>query len=229
VKCLECGGKVELLGGVICANIGLQRGQGLAICDGAWHGACFKQHEMDKFPVLGVRDLDDALVNEDLLEDEDLLRFKEAREGDHLICLFQCDYCHFDNMKKRRPIIGNLYDQLCLICIRRVILDSLWGRERTTVNSNKLEGLRYIGVCRALGSEEDAYPAQGPFPRKDLWGMRAACDILIRSVDRGKNSATIQFETMRKMRSHLANFTHTCPGGDRRSFHGRRRCGRCGV
>jgi hypothetical protein len=142
----------------------------MAVCEGAWHGACFKQHLKDKFPVLGVRDLDDALVNEELLEDEDPLRFKEAREGDHLLCPFQCDICHFDNMKKRLPIDGNLYDELSLICIRRAVLDSVWGRERSTVNSNRLEGVRYLGICKALGVERDAYPQRGPFPREDLCG-----------------------------------------------------------
>jgi hypothetical protein len=152
-------------------------------------------------------------VNEELLEDEDPLQFKEAREGDHLLCPFQCDICHFDNMKKRLPIDGNLYDELSLICIRRAVLDSVWGRERSTVNSNRLEGVRYLGICKALGVERDAYPQRGPFPREDLWGMRAACAILIRSLDKGINAATIQYETMRKLRSHIANFAHTCPGG----------------
>jgi hypothetical protein len=43
--------------------------------------------------------------------------------------------------------------------------------------------------------------------------MRVACAILIRSLDRGRNADTIQYETMRKLRSHIANFVHTCPGG----------------
>jgi hypothetical protein len=177
---------MEPLGGVICANFGWQGGQGMATCEGAWHGACFKQHLKDKFPVLGVKDLDDALVNEELLEED------EARDGDHLVCPFQCDLCHFDNMKRRPPTEGNLYDELCLICNRRVILDSLWARERTTVNSNRLEGVRYLGICKALGLEDEAYPERGPFPRQDLWGMRVACAVLICSLDRGKNAATIQ-------------------------------------
>jgi hypothetical protein len=37
--------------------------------------------------------------------------------------------------------------------------------------------------------------------------------MLVRSRDKGKNSKTIQFETMRKMRSHFSNFYHTTPAG----------------
>jgi hypothetical protein len=89
--------------------------------------------------VLGVKNLDDALVNKELLEEDDPQRFREARDGDHLVCPFQCDLCHFENMKRRLPTDGNLYNELCLICIQRVILDSLWAKERTMVKSNRLD------------------------------------------------------------------------------------------
>jgi hypothetical protein len=82
------------------------------------------------FSRTGVQDLDAALVDESLLEDEDPLRFQQAREGDHLLCPFQCDQCHFLNMKKRDYILLNIYDLLVMICIRWAILDSLWARER---------------------------------------------------------------------------------------------------
>jgi hypothetical protein len=52
----------------------------------------------DKFLVLGVKDLDYALLDEGLLEEEDPLGFREAQGGDHLLCLFHCDDCHFQNM-----------------------------------------------------------------------------------------------------------------------------------
>jgi hypothetical protein len=177
------GGK---LGGIICANFGLVRGRGLDRCVGAWHAACFRQHEKDVFPVLGVQDVDAALVDESLLEDEDPMRFREAREGDHLLCPFQCDRCHFVNMRKREPRDLNIFDLLVLTCIRRAILDSVWARERLTVNSNRLEGVRYLGICTSMGMEEEAYPARGPYPIVDNWGMKGARAILIRSKDRGR-------------------------------------------
>jgi hypothetical protein len=167
-----------------------------------------------------VKDLDDALLDEGLLEEEDPMRFREAREGDHLLCGFQCDDCHFQNMRGRLALGGNLFDLLTMLCIRRATLDSLWARERSTVSSNRLEGVRYLGICRSLGLERDAYPPRGPFPVEDAWGMRVACAILIRSLDRGRNADTIQYETMRKLRSHIANFVHTCPGGIGARFMG---------
>mmetsp|Transcript_5670 Transcript_5670/g.8714 ORF Transcript_5670/g.8714 Transcript_5670/m.8714 type:complete len:119 (+) Transcript_5670:4659-5015(+) len=37
--------------------------------------------------------------------------------------------------------------------------------------------------------------------------------MVYRSLDEGKNAPTIQFGTMRRIRSHVSNFEHTCPGG----------------
>jgi hypothetical protein len=210
VRCLGCGAKVDPLGGVICPNFGWERCPGQGKCNVAWHGACYTQHIKDKFPVLGVKDLDDALLDEGLLEEDNLLRLQETREGDHLLCFFQCDDCHFQNMRGRWPLLGNLFDLLTMLCIRRAILDLLWAGERSMVNSNRLEGVRYLGIFRVLGLEKDAYPLRGPFPLEDTWGMRVACAVLIRSLGRGRNADTIQYETIRKLPSHIANFIHTC-------------------
>jgi hypothetical protein len=48
---------------------------------------------------------------------------------------------------------------------------------------------------------------------EDSFGMAIACQTLLRSLDGGKNAATIQFETMRKLRGHYSNFHHTLPNG----------------
>jgi hypothetical protein len=37
--------------------------------------------------------------------------------------------------------------------------------------------------------------------------------MLLRSLDRGANANTIQYETMRGLRSHYSNFIHTVPKG----------------
>jgi hypothetical protein len=104
--CLGCGARVDPLGAVICANFGCERCPGQGNCKGVWHGACYTQHTKDKFPVLGVKDLDNALLDEGLLEEEGPMRFREAREGDHLLCGFQCDDCHFQNMRGRLSLGG---------------------------------------------------------------------------------------------------------------------------
>ena len=57
------------------------------------------------------------------------------------------------------------------------------------------------------------YPERLAFPTEDSFGMAIACHILLRSLDGGRNAATIQFETMRKLQAHYSNFHHTLPGG----------------
>lgn len=160
-----------------------------------------------------MQDLDDSLVNPGDCDVEDPGRFKEARDGDHLMTPFQCVRCHFINLMGRIPEHGNHKDALAKIAIKRAILDSLWSRERSTVNGNLYEGLRYLSELKLLGFEGGAYPERGPYPKEDIWGMRVACAILGRSLAPGRNATKIQFETARKMRTHYSNLVNTCPGG----------------
>ena len=174
----------------------------------AWHGNCYRQHPHDKFPILSVTDLDDEVFED---EDEDKNCFKTARDGDHLICRFQCHQCHFNNIQGQDPG-SNPSDTMLLLCIRHANLDVFWARERGTVLGNVDQVARAFAICAVLGIK-NPYPLRGPFPLYDSFGMTMACTLIIRSTDRGKNSNTIQFETMRKLRTHYANFTHTTPSG----------------
>eukprot|EP00978_Attheya_sp_CCMP212_P029829 scaffold107351_cov30-Attheya_sp.AAC.3 len=64
-------------------------------------------------------DLVDEIVSiKDYQEDNDDFRFKFARDGDNLMCPFQCDLCHFINVKKRPPT-GLPGDDVLQLCIRR--------------------------------------------------------------------------------------------------------------
>ena len=195
---------------------------GLDPCKGAWCGKCYTQAEKDSFPVLAPRDLETALMDDaQMEEDDDPLRFKEGREGDHLLCGFQCDWCQFLNMQKRLPDVESPADELLLTCVRRANLDAFWSRERSTVSQNRREGLRFVNICRTLGlAEDEAYPPRGPFPIEDTVGMKLACVMLVRSLDAGKNAKTVQFDTMRKLRSHISNYSHSCPGGVGGTFVG---------
>jgi hypothetical protein len=40
------------------------------------------------------------------------MRFKSGRNGDHLLCPFQCDLCHFRNIQGRDPVPGLVKDKL---------------------------------------------------------------------------------------------------------------------
>jgi hypothetical protein len=66
---------------------------------------------------------------------------------------------------------------------------------------------------RTLGFEVDCLPPRGSYPKCDEWGMGIACGMLLRSKAPRKNTATIQYETLRKQRSFYSNFVHTCQGG----------------
>jgi hypothetical protein len=85
-----------------------------------------------------MKDLDDALMSEEDLEDDGPLRFIEARDRDHLFMAFQCDCCQFQNAKQRNPVETNHQDRLFMICIHRAILDSFWLREERGMVSGKI-------------------------------------------------------------------------------------------
>ena len=199
--------------GVVCANYGHTRDTS-QVCRGAWHAKCYHQHEKDNFPVLEAGDLDDALMDSEghgELED-DPLRFKEARDGNHYLCPFQCDLCSFFNLKGRYPREHSEQDKLLAVCIRRSNLDAFWSRERSTVDKNlrELRGLKTLADTIGL---KHPLPNRGPFPIGDFSGLGPACLMLMKTLKEGKNSKNIQYETARKVRSTIGNFMHTLPGG----------------
>ena len=133
-------------------------------------------------------------------------KFKFARLGDNFCVPFQCDVCHFRNVFNRDPIVGLVEDQVSLIAIRRAILDTFWGRATATVKNNFRELKKFSQICeQRFGRSYTYLPDMGPFPLKDDWGMGVAMGLLERSLDKGKNSDTIQFSTTRKIRSAYSN------------------------
>lgn len=146
------------------------------------------------------------------LVDDDPDRFKTGRDGDHLMCPFQCELCHFVNINGALPSLAAKKDSLQLLGIRRAVLDACWARERSTVDSNRREGERYAAQAELMGMVRP-YPPRGPFPIADDWGIGAAVILLLRSLAPGKNATNVQFETIRKTRSHVSNFIHTIPSG----------------
>ena len=128
--------------------------------------------------------------------DEDPKRFKEGRDGDHLMVPFQCDICHFVNIQGRLPQASDEQDQLLLLTIQRVVLDSLWARERSTVIANRAEGERFTKNQARLGVSWDVMPPRGPYRKADDWGVHVACGMVLRSLDLGRNASHIQYETV---------------------------------
>jgi hypothetical protein len=151
-------------------------------------------------------------MDPDDLVDDDPTRYQEARDGDHLMCPFQCDTCHFVNIHHCMPNPLMAQDKLGLIAIRRANLDALWARERATVESNRREAQIFVHEAATMGFV-NPYPPRGPWPIDDVWGMKTAMVMLQRSLAPGKNANFVQYETIRKTRSHMSNFIHTIPGG----------------
>lgn len=146
--------------------------------------------------------------------EDDLDRFKEARDGDVWMSPFQCDTCHFVNIKKRGPDPATLGDKTLLDIIRRANLDAFWSRERSTVRANWLEGKRAAEILTDLGIEAPlGLHQRGPFPVEDTFGMVPAIAFLQRSLDPGRNAANVQFDTVRKLRTFYSNFYATTPPG----------------
>jgi hypothetical protein len=143
-----------------------------------------------------------------LLMTKDKDRFITARNGDHFMCRFQCDMCHFRNMMERDPdLLTYESDALLLRCIRRANLDAFWARESTTVEANSRELRTAVNKARLVGLPLARYfPPLGPFPVEDTQGMRFAVGVLLRSLDPGKNEKYVQYGTSRKMRSAISNF-----------------------
>jgi hypothetical protein len=108
--------------------------------------------------------------------------------------------------------------ELLLSCMRRANLDAFWSSERSTVYSNMLEGRRFLANQKLLGIASASLPPRGPFPRKDIMGLGVAAGFLLRSLDKGQNANTLQYETVRKVRSFFSNYAHACVGGMGLSF-----------
>jgi hypothetical protein len=161
----------------------------------------------DKYPVkILVTGNGDAVVRR--LQDA---RCTEGRNGDNLVCPFQCDLCHFRNIKKQDPFSSDLRDLRLLYGIRRANVDAFWARIPGTVKSNITLILRIVKV-----QEEDhgiprghMFRAQGPHPVEDTFGMMTAVVLLNHSLNAGINAATVQFNTVRKTLSAMSNYERT--------------------
>ena len=131
--------------------------------------------------------------------------YTAARNGDHLITPFQCDLCHFRNMFLRDPIMDSETDINALVAVRRANIDAFWSRSPGTANNTRngckriLEiGLNHFGLRNVL-------PNMGPHVLRDEWGMGLAIIMLQKSLDKGRYKATVQFETVRKLRAAFSN------------------------
>ncbi|KAL7559151.1 hypothetical protein ACA910_010230 [Epithemia clementina (nom. ined.)] len=124
--------------------------------------------------------------------------YKTARPGDHLMTPYQCTLCHFRNLFHRNPDKEAAEDDWVTSCILQANLDAFWSRQQSTVGNNLQEMQRVMRISNSMRLDHPLETFKRvPFPLSDTFGMAAAIISLQRSLDKGKNSKTILWDTMR--------------------------------
>jgi hypothetical protein len=148
--------------------------------------------------------------------DEDDDCFEVARPGDHLLCPFQCEIFLFRNIQGISPLFGEgkLSDVVLLRSLRRANLDDFWSREPNTVSHNLGKLNRILQPGFELGMDNPPLPLAEPWPVKDTINAGGVVVILRHSLDPGRTEDTVQFETVRKMKSAMVNMARASAGFD---------------
>lgn len=166
-----------------------------------------------EFPIRRRTDEEGVVVD----RPDDNYTYLVGRAGDQFMTKFQCDLCHFRNIKGRDPG-ADPRDTRVLHFIRRANLDSMWSRKPSTVKTNRGQIKQMLMSAEQFGYEPDEiFPSMGPSPLEDVQGMALATLILEKSLAPGKNEATVQFDTARRWRASFANLWHVSAEGSQGS------------
>ena len=166
-----------------------------------WCASCYTTHSLDNFHIAEPQD-SSGFVR---VKKGDEKRYREAREGDHFMSTFRCDFCIFYMLKKRFPDKHIIKDSQLLCAIRRVTLDAFWANDTQTVYKNKLEIKKIVKLAESVGINPPFAPL-GPFEmKKDIMGVGIAVIMVLRSLDPGRYKNYCQFDTLRKLRSAFSN------------------------
>jgi len=108
-------------------------------------------------------------------------------------------------LQGRDPLKADAKDDLLLCCIRRANLDAVWGRETHTVQAT-LRSLSQLTRQLSLVGLHPNLPPLGPYPLEDLFGVRVAVGMLLKSASPGRHSEHYQqYESIRKLRAGFSN------------------------
>eukprot|EP00536_Pseudo-nitzschia_multiseries_P008911 jgi/Psemu1/21779/gm1.21779_g len=165
VKSLEEGKDLTHVAKWQCAMSGLQQGN-----DSQESYAIFLVADPgDQFPILLPCDLDNCLIDDNKrMSDEDTQRFKNPRDGDHLMTPFQC-------ASSKLPLTPS-------------------GVRKGPQRQGTGEATRYFDYHAQLGTEVSCLPPQGPTPQEDSCDMKVACAMLLRSREPDRNTQCAQEE-----------------------------------
>ena len=86
-----------------------------------WCGGCYLKHPKDDFPKSG------KLSGGDWKGELEGI-YEKGRTGYQTLTNFQCDLCHFKNMKGRYLTDTRQEDERLMIAIRLESLDEFWSR-----------------------------------------------------------------------------------------------------
>ena len=135
--------------------------------------------------------------------------FLEGVNGSFLIFPFQCDLCWFRNLELRSPREDSLSDKRIMHYIRRVNLDGIWSRSRSTIGSVRRSISQLINVWKELGVTPEL-PPLGPWPVADSVGFRLALAQLKYSQNSGVNRKShLQYDTIRRLRTAFVHVSDT--------------------
>ena len=202
--CLECSMLRRRGHGLFCGNFLLKRGS-FPPCKAVWCGKCYRELANDNFPRLD--DLQNGLDLEvDLTYTKN--RYRCARDGNHLMGVpFECNLCSFRNTVGRDPVKGNNRDEFTLVAICWVLLDTMWAREPDTVASNWSRSKRdYDMAVNNLSLDyKTILPVLGNLAVGDRVGLGIALTTVLASLQPGKHTSNVQFDTIRKTQTWYAN------------------------
>ena len=111
---------------------------------------------------------------------------------------FECDLCHFRNVKKRDPILSDTEDGYTLLCIRRANLDVCGSRAPRTVKANLNRIVADYQSAQFAFGLTNYLPQLGWPVVEDRVGMAIALVTLNASLRPGKYARHLQYDTMRK-------------------------------
>jgi hypothetical protein len=177
-----------------------------------WCGKCYTSNKEVDFVVNGLVPEGGNEVDENRLEAVWNTRrqakneFHSARNGDHLMVPFECDYCIFAKLRgSGEGAVNTDKDALLLACIRRANLDAFWSRATSTVVANGDRVRASLALSDAVGLH-GPYENHGTLPHFDHCGYEVAIQMLLASRKPGRYSQKYsQWDTIRKIRTVYSN------------------------
>ena len=133
--------------------------------------------------------------------------------GVHSVLSFQCEDCWIWNLERRESDVQE--DKLLRMLIRRVNLDAMCGRSKSTIANHVKNVIKSVRNSAVIG-KMPAVMGRGPLPMMDCAGMGVAVEMLYESISaEGVNNpdGSIQFDTMRKIRPTYTLGYATSPEG----------------